>query len=160
MSAWQSVSVKADNSLPAGSPTLYFPDHATYPGLPTSPLLLRTMPGDGRRRHLIVQSAWATSREAGAAFSSSATLGRLGLRPSVAHSVEYREARLWHVLRYGDGTAVAALIALLTVVSTTLSAFVVYKDHVRDATAQTCLWVLIVASASALLGLLAAVRKP
>ena len=148
---WEKATISADNHI-GGPESFLYSSQTDYPTLPNSPLLIRSEPGDGKRRNLIVRTAWAITQEAGSPlYSHSATLTLLGLRPGKPANIEYRKARWGDVLLYGDKVRLSVAVALLTVISTALTAFVAYQDHSKGSSVTITFIVLVVASLAAII---------
>jgi hypothetical protein len=152
MARWQGAPIVADNALGGSEPFLYFPQNETYQTLPESPILLVSTADDGKKRHLIGQAAWATTEEAGSTlYCHTATLAQLGLHPNKSPKLKYRRAHWWDVLWWGDNVPLAVLAAVLTLISTGLTAFVAYQDHPKGSATILTLIVLVVASLAAII---------
>lgn len=148
---WGTGELEADNDLGTSEPFLYFPQTASYPSLPGERLLVRSA-ADGGVRRLIARTAWATTQEAEAPlYAHAATLARLALRPGQRATIRYRPARWWHVLFWGDNVAIAVAVAVLTVVSTALTAFVLYRDNSMGIAARCALIALFAATLAAVI---------
>lgn len=153
---WGRGPIEADNSVSSSEPFLYFPQITTYPKLPGKRLVVRSALDDGKRRHLIARTAWATTKAPDTPlYVHTTTLAELGIRPGLHASeracVDYRRARWWDVLLWGDRVAISVAVALLTVISTGLSALVAYEDHPKGIGARLTLAVLVVASVAAIM---------
>jgi hypothetical protein len=153
---WSNAPIEADNGVGSSEPFLYFPQTTTYPTLPHERLLIRSAPAESKRRHLIVQSAWASTKAADAPlYGHAATLAQLGIRPGLPAAqrarIDYRQALWRDVLLWGDKVALSVAVALLTVISTALGAFVAYEDHPKGTAAILTLIVLVVASVAAII---------
>jgi hypothetical protein len=152
---WNDASIVADNALGGSEPFLYFPQNTSYPTLPESPVLILSQAAGGKKRHLIAQTAWATTEELGEVlYCHTTTLTQLGLRPNQSPSVKYRRAHWWDVLWWGDNVRLSVLAAVLTLISTGLAAFVAYQDHHKGSAAVITLIVLVVASLAAIINVM------
>jgi hypothetical protein len=154
--SWGQSPIEADNGVGSSEPFLYFPQIAAYPDLPGDRLVLRCQPSGGRRRHLIAATAWASTKDPDAPlYAHAAVLAQLGIRPGLAAAdranVEYREARWIDVLLWGDKVAISVAVAVLTLISTGLGAYVTYADHPKGPSSVITFWVLVVASVAAII---------
>jgi len=65
--------------------------------------------------------------------------------------VQYREASWIDVLLWGDKVAISVVVAVLTLISTGLGAYVTYADHPKGPSSVITFWVLVVASVAAVI---------